>query len=259
MRVLFLGDIVGKHGRQAACELLPSIKDEYQLDLVIANGENAAGGIGLTSETAQDLLQSGIDIITGGNHIFAHKEMENVLSNDILPIVRPLNYPSGVVGQGFIIKKGIAVVNLLGRVFINGALDCPFKAMDCFLAETPKLPKVIIVDMHAEATSEKKALGYYLDGRVSAVLGTHTHVPTADEQILPNGTAYISDVGMCGSVYSVIGDEPQDVINRFLTGMQNRLSVAKDRHQICNGLLLEIDEQSGKAISIQRIMREVFL
>jgi metallophosphoesterase (TIGR00282 family) len=259
MKILFFGDIVGKHGRNAICEVLPLIKQEYKVDLVIANGENAAGGVGLTVETAQDLLRGGVDVITGGNHTFAHKEIESLLAEKTSPVIRPLNYPDGVVGQGFVVKNGIAVVNLLGRIFIGGALDCPFRAIDKFLSQTPKLPKAIIVDFHAEATSEKKSLGYYLDGRVSAVFGTHTHVPTADEQILPQGTAYISDVGMCGSIYSVIGDEPQDVIDRFITGIHNRLPVAKDRHQQLNGVLLEIDERSGKAVSLQRVMREIYL
>ena len=259
MRVLFIGDVIGKYGRNAVGELLPQIKEEYKIDFTILNGENSAGGIGLTLQTAQELLDYGVDVISGGNHSFAHKEIEDLFIDGSLSVIRPLNYPPGVLGRGYTVKNSVAVVNLIGRVFINGALDCPFRAMDHLLANTPALPKVIIVDLHAEATSEKRALGYYLDGRVSAVLGTHTHVPTADEQILPQGTAYISDVGMCGSVYSVIGDEPQEVINRFLIGIHSRLSVAKDNHVVLNGVVVDIDETSGKATSIQRVVREVYL
>ncbi|MCL2474857.1 MAG: TIGR00282 family metallophosphoesterase [Chloroflexi bacterium] len=260
MNILFFGDITGKNGRLAIKEILPSLRQEYMADIVIANGENAAGGIGLTPETADELLSYGIDVITGGNHIFAHKEMQEALSTDInIPVVRLLNYPKCVIGQGFWVNNKAAVVSLMGRVFINGALDCPFHTMDTFLNEHKELPKIIIVDLHAEATSEKRALSYYLDGRVSAVLGTHTHVTTADEQILPKGTAYITDVGMVGPAYSVLGNEPKDVIERFTNGIQNRLPVARDRCQIVSGVWVQIDDKSGAALKIERVRREVIV
>ena len=260
MKILFFGDIIGKNGRLAVKKVLPQLRSELAPDMIIANGENAAGGIGLTPETADELLAMGVDVITGGNHIFAHKEMTEAFKDSHLPVVRPLNYPLCTVGQGYWIKKNVAVVNIMGRVFINGSFDCPFQTMDKFLAEHgAELPKIIFVDLHAEATSEKRALGYYLDGRVSAVIGTHTHVPTADEQILPRGTAYMSDAGMTGARYSVIGDEPQEVIERFLSGIHTRLNVAKDKHQVVGAVLIDIDEESGAALSIQRIAREVTL
>jgi len=183
--------------------------------------------------------------------------MQEALADSNMPVVRSLNYPKCTVGQGFWIKNKVVVINIMGRVFINGAFDCPFHTMDAFFSEHRELPKIIIVDLHAEATSEKRALGYYLDGRVSAVLGTHTHTPTADEQILPKGTAYITDVGMVGSFHSVLGNEPKDVIERFTTGIQNRLPVAKDRHQIVNGVFVQVDEKSGLALKIERVRREV--
>ena len=258
MNILFFGDIIGRNGRLAVKEILPNLRQEYMADIVIANGENAAGGIGLTPETADELLSYGIDVITGGNHIFAHKEMQEAfLTDSNMPVIRPLNYPQRVMGHGFWIGNKVAIVSVMGRVFINGAFDCPFHSMDAFLSEHKELPKIIIVDLHAEATSEKRALGYYLDGRVSAVLGTHTHVATADEQILSKGTAYITDVGMVGSAYSVLGNEPKDVIERFTTGIQNRLPVAKDHHQIVNGVWVQIDDKSGAALKIERVRREV--
>ena len=259
MNVLFFGDVIGKNGRLALKKFLPHVKEDYKIDIVVANGENAAGGVGLTPETADELLTYGVDVITGGNHIFAHKEMIEAFDDNSLAVVRPLNYPKCVIGKGFWLKNNVAIVNIMGRVFINGSFDCPFDCMDKFLQENHELPKIIIVDLHAEATSEKRALGYYLDGRVSAVLGTHTHVSTADEQILPKGTAYITDVGMCGAEYSVIGDEVSDVIGRFTTGIQTRLNVSKDKKQIINGVFINIDEISGKALKIERISKEVQL
>jgi len=250
--ILAIGDIVGKPGRKAVSQLLPGLRQQYGLKLIIANGENAAGGIGLTPETAQELLDAGVDVITSGNHIWAQKEIFPYLEGQ-MPIVRPLNYPPGVPGRGYITLGPVAVVNIMGRTFI-GNLDCPFQAMDKLLAKL-KQP-VIIVDFHAEATSEKVAMGRYLDGRVSAVLGTHTHVGTIDTQILAGGTAYVTDIGMTGPTDSVIGDDVDAVIQRFLTGLHHRLSVGKGK-PVLNAVMVDIDDATGRARTIERIYREV--
>jgi metallophosphoesterase (TIGR00282 family) len=233
---------------------LPGLRQQYGLDLVIANAENAAGGLGLTLTTAEALLDAGVDILTSGNHIWAQKEIVPYLDSE-MPILRPLNYPPGVPGKGYLISGQVMVVNLMGRTFI-GNFDCPFRAMDKLLAELQHKPPVIIVDFHAEATSEKIAIGRYLDGRVSAVLGTHTHVGTIDAQLLPQGTAYVTDIGMTGPIDSVIGDDAEAVLRRFLTMMPHRLSVGKGK-TIFNAVLVGVDENSGKAISIDRIYQEV--
>ena len=256
MLILAVGDIIGKPGRQATKELLPGLRQQYGLDLVIANGENVAGGLGLTSATAKEVLDAGVDVLTSGNHIWAQKEIIPYLDGE-MPILRPLNYPPGVPGKGYIINRQAMVVNLIGRTFI-GNFDCPFRAMDQLLAEVKHKPPVIIVDFHAEATSEKVAMGRYLDGRVSAVLGTHTHVGTIDTQILPQGTAYVTDIGMTGPINSVIGDDTEAVLQRFLTIIPHRLSVGEGK-TIFNAVLVNVDENSGKALSIDRISREVEL
>jgi len=254
MLILAIGDIIGKPGRQAMNKLLPDLRQQYGLDMVIANAENTAGGLGLTSTTAKELLDAGADVLTSGNHIWAQKEIIPYLDGE-MPILRPLNYPPGVPGRGYIINGQVMVVNLMGRVFM-GDIDCPFRAMDKLLAELKHKPPVIIVDFHAEATSEKMAMGQYLDGRVSAVLGTHTHVGTIDAQLLPLGTAYVTDIGMTGPVDSIIGDDAEAVIRRFLTGMPHRLSVGKGKTMF-NAVMVRVDEDSGRAISIDRIYREV--
>lgn len=250
MRILMIGDVVGNPGRQAVQMALPGLRQQHHIDLVVANGENAAGGLGLTPETAQDLFDSGVDVITSGNHIWAHKEIIPYLEGEI-PVIRPLNYPPGVPGRGYLIKGNCLVINLLGRTFI-GNCDCPFRAMDQLLEDLEHKPPVIIVDFHAEATSEKMALGWYLNGRVSAVLGTHTHVGTVDARVLPRGTAYVTDVGMVGPSESVIGDTIEDVIQRFLTQIPHRLSVGSGSLMF-NSVLIEVDETSGKATSIARV------
>jgi len=251
MLILAIGDIVGKPGRKAVSQLLPGLRQQYGLNMVIANGENAAGGIGLTPDTAQELLDAGVDVITSGNHIWAQKEIFPYLEGQ-MPIVRPLNYPPGVPGRGYLTIGEVAVVNIMGRTFI-GNLDCPFQAMDKLLGELEQ--PIIIVDFHAEATSEKVAMGRYLDGRVSAVLGTHTHVGTIDTQILAGGTAYVSDIGMTGPTDSVIGDDTDAVLQRFLTGIHHRLSVGKGKSSL-NAIMVDIDDK-GRAKSIERICREV--
>jgi len=252
--ILAIGDVIGKPGRRAVQALLPGFRQKYGLDLVIANGENAAGGLGLTSTTARALFDAGVDVLTSGNHIWAHKEIIPYLNSN-MPILRPLNYPSGVPGRGYLLEGQVMVVNLMGRAFI-GSFDCPFRAMDQLLAELKHKPPVIIVDFHAEATSEKIALGRYLDGRVSAVLGTHTHVGTIDAQLLPNGTAYVTDIGMTGPTDSVIGDDADAVLRRFLTMMPHRLSVGKGK-TVFNAVVVEVDDNSGRATNIDRICEEV--
>jgi metallophosphoesterase (TIGR00282 family) len=252
LRILAIGDIIGKPGRKAVEEILPGLYSEYNIDLVIGNGENAAGGLGLTPSTAEELFDSGIDVITTGNHIWAYKEIIPYLNNGPA-LIRPLNYPPTNPGRGYLLKNNVLIVNLVGRVFI-GNFDCPFRAMDQLLAEFKHKSIPIIVDFHAEATSEKVAMGKYLDGRVSAVLGTHTHVGTIDAHILPGGTAYVSDIGMVGPIDSVIGDDPNSAIDRFLTQMPSRLSVGKGKVSF-DAILVEVDENTGKAVDIQRVQK----
>ena len=252
MRILAIGDIIGKPGRKAVKEILPGLCHEHDIDLVVGNGENAAGGLGLTPGTARELFDSRIDVITTGNHIWAQKEIIPYLNSD-LALLRPLNYPPTNPGRGYLLKKNALIVNLVGRVFI-GNFDCPFRAMDQLLAEFEHKSIPIIVDFHAEATSEKVAMGKYLDGIVSAVLGTHTHVGTIDINILPRGTAYVTDIGMVGPIDSVIGDDPDSVINRFLTQIPSRLSVGRGKVNF-DAILVEVDENTGKAVDIKRIQR----
>ena len=254
MIILAVGDVIGKPGRQACDRLLPELREKYNLDLVIVNAENVAGGIGVTPGTAEELLDTGADVLTSGNHVWNHKEILPCLDGD-MPILRPLNYPPGVPGRGYVIIGRALVVNLIGRTFMN-AYDCPFRAMDRLLDELEDRPSAIIVDFHAEATSEKMAMGRYLDGRVSAVLGTHTHVGTIDTQILPEGTAYVTDIGMVGPENSVIGDDIDAVLKRFLTMLPNRLSVGKGR-TVFNAVLVKTDDTTGRAVSIDRVTREV--
>jgi hypothetical protein len=249
-----MGDVVGKPGRRAIQTLLPEMRRQYGVDFAIANGENAAGGRGMTQETTEDLLQAGVDVITTGNHIWDNREIIPYLDSE-LPVIRPLNFPQGVPGRGHIVKNGILVVNLIGRVFM-GNWDCPFRTVDKLLADKQDRPPVVLVDMHAEATSEKNAMGWYLNGRVSAVLGTHTHIGTVDTRILTKGTAYVTDIGMVGPSNSIIGDEVADVLERFLTAMPNRLNVASGP-VLFSSVLVEVDEHSGKALSITRINKEV--
>jgi 2',3'-cyclic-nucleotide 2'-phosphodiesterase len=255
MQVLFIGDIVGSAGRRAVREVLPHITKDHCIDLTIANGENAAGGFGITPLIARELIECSVDVLTSGNHIWDRKDIIGFLeSEDVL--LRPANYPKGVPGKGSVLvttRAGISVgvINLSGRVFME-SIDCPFTVA---LQETERLRKytpVIIVDMHAEATAEKEAMGWFLDGRVSAVVGTHTHVQTADERILPRGTAYITDVGMAGSLDSVIGIKKEIAIDRFLTQMPRRFEIAKsDAH--LQGVIFAIDEESGRSTEIRRV------
>ena len=245
---------MGRPGRRAVQALVPELRRQLQLDLVVANGENAAGGFGITPDTAEELLSAGVDVITSGNHIWDQKEIIGHLDGD-LPILRPLNYPESAPGRGYLRTGGALVVNLIGRLFV-GTFDCPFTTVNRLLKELDDRPRVVIVDVHAEATSEKAALAWYLDGRASVVAGTHTHVPTADARVLPKGTAFVSDLGMVGPLNSVIGVDPEGVIERFVTQTPRRLEVVKHGPTRFNSVFVEIDESSGRATSIERVDRE---
>jgi len=252
LRILFVGDAVGRTGRQAMAALLPGLRREFQLDLVIANGENAAAGRGITPPVAEEIFRSGVDIITTGNHIWDQKEIIPYLDS-AAPILRPLNFPPGVPGRGILQEGAVTVINLQGRVFMAN-IDCPFRVADQALAGLSP-DSIVIVDMHAEATSEKVAMGWYLDGRVSAVLGTHTHVGTVDARVLPRGTAFVCDVGMTAARDSVIGDNVDGVLQRFLTAMPVRLQPATGR-AILNSVLVDIDDETGRARRVERVDRE---
>jgi metallophosphoesterase (TIGR00282 family) len=255
VRILFIGDIVGKPGRRAVRRLLPSVRATHAPDVVIANGENMAGGAGITRDTAREMFRLGIAALTTGNHVWDQREALEYLAEGP-PITRPLNYPPGTPGTGVIeidvAGKRLAIVNVQGRVFMR-ALDDPFRAMDAVLQEidTP----YIFVDVHAEATGEKEALGFFLDGRISAMVGTHTHVPTADARVLPRGTGYITDVGMVGPRDSVIGIEPDPIIKRYLTQMYQKYEVASGP-VVFNSVLIDIDDETAKCTGI-RLVQEL--
>jgi len=250
-----IGDVIGQPGRRAISRMVPALRREYGLDLVVANGENAAGGFGITLETAHELLESGVDVLTSGNHIWDQKEIIPHLDEG-LPLLRPANYPDAP-GRGYLVLGDVVVLNLMGRVFM-APLDCPFRTADQLLREVKAngTPRVILVDFHAEATSEKQAMGWYLDGVVSAVFGTHTHVGTVDARILPKGTGYVTDVGMTGPVNSVIGSDTGAVLERFLTAMPQRLPVAEGPVML-NSVLVDVDPGTGKALTISRVDRMV--
>jgi hypothetical protein len=259
MKILFIGDIVGSPGREAIKKLLPGLIKEHSLDFVVANAENVAGGSGITIKTAEDLFASGVDVLTSGDHIWKRSEIFELLKTE-KRILRPLNFPNSSPGQGSLVfkakaGKNVGVINVNGRVFMD-PLECPFKTSLKAAEELSKETNIIIVDMHAEATSEKVALGWYLDGKVSAVLGTHTHIQTADEKVLPNGTAYITDAGMTGPYDSVIGRKVEDVLQRFLTLLPTRFEVAESNIQL-HGVLLDIDNKTGKALSIERVQKKL--
>lgn len=255
VRILFIGDIVGSPGRTAISRELHRLVDRHAADLVIANGENAAGGFGITPDTAAELYRQGVHLLTSGNHIWDKKDNSGFLDREER-IIRPFNYPPGTPGRGSTVVETpagikVGVLNLEGRVYMKN-LDCPFRCADAELAELRKETPIILLDFHAETTSEKASLGWYLDGRVSAVVGTHTHVQTADERILPNGTAYITDVGMTGSFDSVIGVDKGQAIQRFLTQQSVKFDIPKKDLRI-NAVVIGIDTKTGKAVSIERI------
>jgi len=255
LRVLFLGDIFGKPGREILKSKLQSIVDGNDISFVIANGENSAGGIGITPAISKTLLDMGIDVITSGNHIYKKSEIYEYIQQEPR-LLKPANYPPSTPGKGYYIASDknnnkIGVLNMCGRVFLD-YFDCPFRCADKILSHIREETPVIIVDFHAEVTSEKIAMGWYLDGRVSAVLGTHTHVQTADERILPGGTAYITDVGMVGPRNSVIGVKKENIIKRFTTMMPQKFTVSEEGY-IINAVIMDVDSKSGMANSIERL------
>jgi hypothetical protein len=259
MKILFIGDIVGSPGRRAVKQLLPGLIEEHSLEFVIANAENASGGSGIIPKVAEELFNSGVDVLTSGDHIWKKKEIFELIHHE-KRVLRPLNFPSLAPGKGsniFKSKKGkaVGVINVNGRTFME-PLESPFTSSLAAAEELSKETKIIIVDIHAEATSEKTALGWYLDGKVSAVLGTHTHIQTADEKILPQGTAYITDVGMCGPYDSVIGRKVDQVLERFLTSLPVRFEVAEGNIQL-HGIVLDADDKTGRARSITRIQKKL--
>jgi metallophosphoesterase (TIGR00282 family) len=256
-RILFVADVVGQPGRDAVKAILPGLKRELEADLTILNGENSAGGFGLTGKLVAELRAAGADVITTGNHVFAQKEFVAELPA-LERVIRPANYPPKAPGQGWCVVQAaghdILVMNLMGRIFTLDSLDDPFRAADAILAAHPQI-KIVFCDMHAEATSEKTAMGWYLDGRASAVVGTHTHIPTADGRVLPQGTAYVTDVGMVGPRDGCIGMDKDVVLQRFLTGVPSRFAVASGIVTF-NSVLVTIRASTGRATSIQRIDRE---
>ena len=255
-RILFVADVVGHPGRDAVSAILPKLKAEFEPQLTVVNGENSAAGFGLTAKLAGELMKAGADVITSGNHVFAQKEFLAELPT-LERVIRPANFPPGAPGKGScVVSAGgqdVLVMNLMGRIFID-PIDDPFRAADAILAANPKV-KISLCDMHAEATSEKTAMGWYLDGRVSAVVGTHTHIPTADARVLPGGTAYVTDVGMVGPRDGCIGMDKDIVLKRFLTGVPNRFVVASGPVTF-NSVLVTISTSTGRATSIQRLDRE---
>ena len=255
-RILFVADVVGHPGRDAVKAILPGLRKEMRADLVIVNGENAAGGFGLTSKIAAELKQAGADVITTGNHVFSQKDFVPELPH-LERVLRPANYPPAAPGKGSCVVEAagqqVLVMNLMGRIFVE-ALDDPFRAADAILAAHPGV-KIVFCDMHAEATSEKTAMGWHLDGRASAVVGTHTHIPTADARVLTRGTAYVTDVGMVGPRDGCIGMDKDVVLQRFLTGVPNRFQVASGPVTF-NSVLVTISSSTGRATSIQRVDRE---
>ncbi len=258
MRILFIGDIFASAGRSIVADYLQALIAEYKIDLTIANAENSAGGFGITPLIAEELLALGLDVLTGGNHSFDKREIHDYLDQQPR-LLRPANYPDGLPGKGVYIaqtRNGIpyAVLNLQGRAHMAN-IDCPFRKADQLLGEIDNQVKIRIIDFHAELTSEKVAMGWYVDGRATAMIGTHTHVATADTRILPGGTAYQTDAGMTGPYDSVIGIDKETVIRRFLTGLTGRMEAA--RHDVeLHGVLIEADEHTGKALSIERIRRK---
>jgi metallophosphoesterase (TIGR00282 family) len=256
MRVLILGDVVGRPARRAIRDLVPSLIERERIDLAIANAENAAGGIGVDLKSAKELLSSGLDVLTSGNHIWKKKEIYQYM-DEHSELIRPANYPEGAPGRGWCAWQNddglkALIINVQGRVFMPNHVDDPFRSVDAICRERGRHSRVIIVDMHAEATSEKNAMGWHLNGRASIVFGTHTHVQTSDDRILPGGTAYITDVGMCGPLDSVIGMEKETVIKGFLSQLPRQFEVAHE-NVVLQGIIVDVDDDSGQAREIRRL------
>lgn len=264
LTILFIGDVVGKLGRRCVAKVLPELREEYRPDLVIANAENLAHGKGVTSDTFRELTDAGVQFCTSGNHVFSKVEAVALLGRKDVPLIRPANYPPGTPGEGSrVIEVGsrkVLILNLQGRVFMNEGVDDPFRAFEAALAaHEDEKPTVTIVDFHAEATSEKVAFGWFAEGKVSAVVGTHTHVATADEWVLPKGTAYVTDVGMCGGRDTVIGRSKDEVLQKFQSVVGTKFDLPDEGHCRFNSVLIEVDPVTGKARDIERIDREVVI
>ena len=259
--ILFIGDIVGLGGRDTVKKLLPDIRREFAVDVVVANGENAAAGAGITLKTYQELIDSGVDVVTSGNHLYHHREFIKDIDK-CERLLRPANYPAAAPGRDRIVVdiKGtkIGVLNIMGRVFMD-PLDDPFIVAESVVADLRRHTPIVLLDMHAEATSEKNAIGFYMDGKVSAVVGTHTHIPTADEHILPNGTAFQTDTGMVGALYSIIGVQVEPILKRFLTKVPQRYEPESKGPMVFNAVAIRVDKQTGKAESMERIRRLIGL
>jgi hypothetical protein len=259
MQILFLGDIVGKPGRKAVAALLPQLIHREEVSLVVANCENVSGGAGVDPKSVKELLAAGVDVLTSGNHVWRNKETAEFIEQEER-LLRPANFPPGVPGAGCRLYSStngvdVAVVNLIGRVFMD-SVDCPFQTIDRILPIVRERTPVVLVDMHAEATSEKGAMGWHLAGRVSAVVGSHTHVQTSDERILPGGTAFQTDVGMCGPIDSVIGVKHEQVIRRFITHMPTKFDVAPGR-VVVQGAIISVDRETGRATAVKRVQEIV--
>lgn len=256
MKLLFVGDVVGSPGRDMVQEYLPKMKDKYKPQIVIINGENAAAGRGITEKIYRQFLECGANAVTLGNHTWDHKEIFEFI-DDAKNLVRPANYPEGTPGKGLTYIRWnaltVAVINLQGRTFMP-AIDCPFTVAEKLVEEARKVTPIIFVDFHAEATSEKQALGWFLDGKVSAVVGTHTHVQTADYRILPEGTAYLTDVGMTGPYDGILGMTREPIIQKFQNSLPARFTVPKEGRSLLSAVLIDIDEKSGKAKKIETIL-----
>lgn len=257
MKVLFVGDVVGSIGRKMLIESLPALKAKYRPQLTIVNGENAAAGRGITEKIYKEFLQAGVDVITMGNHTWDNRDIFEFIGNEKIKMIRPANFPEGTPGLGYKIiqinQHKIAVINVQGRVFLN-ALDDPFRKMDAILEEIGDETNCIFVDFHAEATSEKQAMGWYLDGRVSAVVGTHTHIQTNDARILPQGTAYLTDAGMTGAYDSILGVERHIILEKFLTQLPVRHEIPEEGRKLLSGCYIQIDDRTGKATKIENIL-----
>ncbi|MDE2027659.1 MAG: TIGR00282 family metallophosphoesterase [Candidatus Omnitrophica bacterium] len=259
MNILCIGDIVGRPGREAVAEALPEIKKEHGIDLVIANAENASGGAGLIPKNAEELLAAGVDFMTMGDHVWDKPELVPYLQERQDKIIRPANFPDGAPGAGWAVIQApngirVGIINLLGRTFMRYNVNCPFRALEAIAARIKEQTPVIVVDMHAETTSEKVAMGHFADGKVSVVFGTHTHIQTADEKILPQKTAYITDLGMSGPYDSVIGQDKSKIINRFLTSMPHKFEVAPSTGTL-HGVVVTVNTQTGRAQAISRVQK----
>lgn len=261
MRFLIFGDVVGRMGRRAIQEVMPELRQTYRPDVVLANGENLAHGLGMTERTFAEMTDAGVTLLTGGNHVWDKPEGVEILRRPDPPVIRPANYPAGAPGIGWktlsVAGKTVLVVNLLGRVHMKDLVDCPFRTFDAILGSQERPPDVTVVDYHGEVTSERNAFGWHVNGRATIVYGTHTHIPTADQRILPGGTAFVTDVGMTGARDSVIGVDPATVIPQYTTGIGQRFVWPETGVAWVHAIIADVDPETGRATHVERIYREV--